>query len=220
MQASIKEIFESIQGEGILAGYKQVFVRFVGCNLNCAFCDTNFMENEKTLHLKEEELFDMVRKFDSESLSFTGGEPLLHHQFIKSFLTKYKKFLNKEIYLETNGTLYKELEEVIDLVDVVAMDVKLPTATGDVEHFEDNEKFLNIASKAATFMKVVFDSKIDDDEIEICTILANKYNIPIVLQPKMPLDNNLNYLEIYNKFYSKFKDVRLIPQTHKFLNIQ
>ena len=112
MQASIKEIFESIQGEGILAGYKQVFVRFVGCNLNCAFCDTNFMEDEKTLHLKEEELFDMVRKFDSESLSFTGGEPLLHHQFIKSFLTKYKKFLNKEIYLETNGTLYKELEKI------------------------------------------------------------------------------------------------------------
>lgn len=220
MQAPIKEIFESIQGEGILAGYKQVFVRFVGCNLKCGYCDTDFCRDDNTLVLKEEELFDKIRRYDSESVSLTGGEPLLHSEFIKSFLTKYKKFLNKEIYLETNGTLYNELEQIIDLVDVVAMDIKLPSSTGDLGHFEENEKFLNVASKAATFIKIVFDSKIDDDEIEICTILANKYNIPIVLQPKMPLDNNLNYLEIYNKFYSKFKDVRLIPQTHKFLNIQ
>ncbi len=99
------------------------------------------------------------------------------------------------------------------------MDVKLPSATGDIEHFEDNEKFLNIASSLATFMKVVFDSKIDDDEIDICTILAKKYNIPIVLQPKMPLDN-ADYFEIYNKFFAQFKDVRLIPQMHKFLNLQ
>ena len=40
----IKEIFSSIQGEGPFIGYKQLFVRFCGCNLSCEYCDTDFSE--------------------------------------------------------------------------------------------------------------------------------------------------------------------------------
>ncbi|MDF1532664.1 MAG: 7-carboxy-7-deazaguanine synthase QueE, partial [ANME-2 cluster archaeon] len=34
------EIFNSIQGEGIFTGMRQVFVRFQGCPLHCDYCDT------------------------------------------------------------------------------------------------------------------------------------------------------------------------------------
>ena len=40
MTAPIVELFSSLQGEGLLVGERQVFVRFAGCNLECAYCDT------------------------------------------------------------------------------------------------------------------------------------------------------------------------------------
>ena len=40
MKLSIHEIFKSIQGESLYAGYPCVFVRLAGCDLRCAYCDT------------------------------------------------------------------------------------------------------------------------------------------------------------------------------------
>lgn len=217
MAAKIKEIFESVQGEGILIGIKQIFIRFAYCNLNCAYCDTNHGD-DNVLTLSEEELFDKIKKMNSEIISFTGGEPLIHADFIKSFINKYNKFLNKEIYLETNGTMHEELLKIIDVVDVVAMDVKIKSATGEENMFEENERFLEAASNKA-FLKVVFTKDITPDEIDSIIRLCKKYNPPLILQPKSPLEADTPYLEIYNKFFEFHKDTRLIPQTHKFLNI-
>jgi len=72
MKAKIVEVFESIQGEGLYLGEKQIFVRFFGCNLNCNFCDTRpdrFMEYEPQELFKEIELYQ--DKY--HSISFTGG---------------------------------------------------------------------------------------------------------------------------------------------------
>ena len=44
MEAKINEIFSSIQGEGPIVGYKQLFIRFCGCNLHCDYCDTEFQQ--------------------------------------------------------------------------------------------------------------------------------------------------------------------------------
>lgn len=216
MKTHIKEIFESIQGEGLNVGEKEVFVRFTGCNLACAYCDTYFSE-EDSVSLNEEELFDLIRKTNSKTISLTGGEPLLHADFLGSFLSKYKKFLNKKVFLETNGTLPLELKKVIDYVDEVGMDIKIQSATGQEGDYELNSEFLDIAKEKA-FIKVVFTKDIEDYEIEAVGTIAKDYSVPLVIQPVTPLDG-ANYMEIFNKFYSVYENVRLIPQTHTFLNL-
>ena len=214
----IREIFTSIQGEGLYVGQKHIFVRFCKCNLNCAYCDTDFnSQNAKDYNI--DDLALNLADNDAEVISFMGGEPLLELDFLKEFLSEYKSKLNKKIYLETNGTLYKNLAQIIDYIDIISMDIKLESATGQKNLFFENEEFLKIAQKKETFIKAVFDENISDDEIEKVTYLAKKYNTLLILQPKMPINKGLDLDNIYNKFYKKYKNIRLIPQVHKYLNL-
>lgn len=95
----------------------------------------------------EEEIFNYLeqRKNILDGICITGGEPLLQLD-IKDFIKKVKN-LNLKVKLDTNGTNYLKLKELIDedLVDYVAMDVKntfekYPLTTGVKELDLDNIK--------------------------------------------------------------------------------
>lgn len=216
----IKEIFETVQGEGPYVGCNQLFIRFSQCNLSCQFCDTDFTTelNEYSAH----ELAEIVNKRENlHSVSLTGGEPLLEVEFLKEFLP----LLNKKVLLETNGTLYKNLEKIIDKIDIVSMDIKLPSTSGNEDLFEVHKCFIDVAKKAnkEIYIKVVFDENITEEEIKTCTNLAKENDILLVLQPKMDGDVlNLKAETIHSTFYKfteRYHNVRLIPQVHKFLNL-
>ena len=214
---NIKEIFTSIQGEGPYVGQKHIFVRFCRCNLNCKYCDTDFdIKNSKKY--SPFALFDLLKNIDADTISFTGGEPLMELEFLEEFLKEYKNKLNKKIYLETNGVLYKNLEKIIDFIDIISMDIKLKSASG-MENFNENKKFLDIASKKEVFIKIVFDKNIKDEEIIKTASIAKNHDSLIILQPKMPMDKDTDIEKIFNKFYKHYKNIRLIPQVHKFLNL-
>ena len=156
------------------------------------------------------------------SVSLTGGEPLTETDFLIEFLP----LLHKKIYLETNGTLPQNLNKIINFIDIISMDIKLNSTTKSGDFFIVHEKFIEIAinAKKEIFLKTVFDENITDEEINKTVELANKYNIELILQPKMNgyflslTTSKIN--EIYEKFNNICKKTRLIPQTHKFLNIQ
>ena len=116
-------------------------------------------------------------------------------------------------------TSLDELTQIIDVIDIVSMDIKLQSATGQVNRNNVNEKFLKIASQKEVFIKVVFDKNIIQEEIKFSAELAKKYGVLLILQPKMPMDNDLELYEIYEKFYKLNREIRLIPQVHKFLNL-
>jgi organic radical activating enzyme len=213
----IKEIFTSIQGEGLYVGEKQIFVRFCKCNLNCNYCDTDFkIKNAKEYSTFE--LFEILKKNPVQTVSFTGGEPLLEVEFLKELFSNFD--LDKKIYLETNGICYDELSQIIDFVDVVSMDIKLNSATKQKNRFSDNEKFLKIANQKEAFIKVVFDENITVDEIDEVVKLAKINENIIVLQPKMPMNKDFCFEKIFDEFYLKYKNIRLIPQVHKFLGVE
>lgn len=221
--AKIKEMFTSIQGEGPYVGYKQLFIRFCGCNINCLYCDTDFYEDEDTVEFTAYELAEYIKKFDLptlHSISLTGGEPLLWADFLAEFLP----LLDAKIYLETNATLPFMFEKVAPYVDVISADIKLPSTSGLEQSFQLHDEFFKSARECEKFAKIVFDEDILDDEIENCVKLAQKYNLELVLQPKM-YESKLavtpeKIVEVHNKFLSKYARVRVIPQVHNFLSLQ
>ncbi len=215
----ITEIFESIQGEGLNIGEKHLFIRLLGCNLKCKYCDTNILDDKKTVTLTKSALFDEIKHYSANTISFTGGEPLLQSEFLKDFLSENKKSLKKKIYLETNGSLPYNLRDVIEYIDVVAMDIKLESAAGQKNDFSVNDEFLLVARDSEVFAKVVFDENITDKEILEIANLGIKHGIEIILQPKMPISKNLDMTGIFQKLYKKYSRIRLIPQVHKYLNL-
>src|SRR6185369_17776099 len=142
----ISEIFSSTQGEGRLAGRRQVFIRLTDCNLDCKYCDT---ELEKTATCGVETkpgsavfnhlplpvslqtvlgiLTDWLAALPGahHSVSITGGEPLLHADILSAWLPKIRMLL--PVHLETNGTLHIALKEVVQYIDFISMDMKLPS---------------------------------------------------------------------------------------------
>ena len=121
MTYSIKEIFYTLQGEGIQSGRPAVFCRFAGCNLwtgreedrstaICNFCDTDFIGTNGTLGGKfttATDLADLIAKqwpteMENRFVVLTGGEPLLQ---VDAELINALHKNNFEIALETNGTI-------------------------------------------------------------------------------------------------------------------
>jgi organic radical activating enzyme len=244
-EAQLSELFSSIQGEGLYVGERQIFIRFAGCNLSCQYCDTpqalvisptfkfeptpgshksETMSNPVTV----EKLAELVSSLDkpsgvNHSISLTGGEPLLQVDFLKGFLPEIKKEIKLPIYLETNGVLPDHLAEVIELVDIIAMDMKLPSATGLSPYWKEHKKFLETAYLKEVFVKIVFTKESKIVEVtEAAGIVAEVDDkIPLVLQPVTPhgpIKHRPGAEEII-AFHAaakrKLKNVRVIPQVHK-----
>ncbi len=118
MTYAVKEIFLTLQGEGMQAGRRAVFLRFAGCNLwsgreqdravaQCTFCDTDFVgtggENggryeTETLAAKVEALWG---EGDRRLVVITGGEPMLQ---LDPPLIDALHDRGFEVAVETNGT--------------------------------------------------------------------------------------------------------------------
>jgi organic radical activating enzyme len=223
MKGRIAEVFDSIQGEGLYLGEKQIFVRFFGCNLSCHFCDTRL---NRFIEYEPEELFNEIQLYPDlyHSISFTGGEPLLQKDFLKEVLklTHQHKYKN---YLETNGTLPYELEDIIDYIDVVAMDIKLPSSTGMGELWSLHRKFLKVAAKKEVFVKtIICQSTLEQDLRQALALIkeADKSAI-LVLQPNSHESGG----QLMQKI-EKFKDISreekvfscIIPQMHKLIGVK
>lgn len=122
MSYSVKEIFYTLQGEGINAGRPAVFCRFAGCNLwsgreadrasaTCRFCDTEFVGTDGTLGGKYKSAAELANKVaqcwgaalrGDPLVVLTGGEPLLQ---VDAPLIDALHTRGFSIAVETNGTI-------------------------------------------------------------------------------------------------------------------
>jgi 7-carboxy-7-deazaguanine synthase len=122
----VNEIFHSIQGEGTRAGVPCVFVRLTGCNLRCAWCDTQYAYEEGRW-MTLDEIVDQVRAYHCPTVEITGGEPLLQPD-VYLLLTRLADDF-PTLLLETGGAL--SIADVDPRV-VRILDIKCP-ASGESE---------------------------------------------------------------------------------------
>lgn len=178
----IAEIFSSLQGEGKFTGTPAIFIRTGMCNLACSWCDTPYTwkKGETTYKKKTyEEVFAKIdqlltKKFQKNRtphLVITGGEPLLHQNFIFELR---KQFPHAFIEIESNGTLPSTLPD------------------GTINHFNISPKLsnsnnswykLNLKPKNSIF-KFVVQSPADIDEIETFIVENNLDRSRIYLMPE------------------------------------
>ncbi len=250
VHARLQEIFASVQGEGPWIGERHIFVRFQGCNIRCRYCDTKAAidgtENESPYcrvqtstgptseyeqnfnPLSPNRLTELCARLiipgpSKPTVSLTGGEPLMQAAFLAEWLPSVSRQFR--VYLETNGILHEAMRYLHDLVNVVSMDFKLPSATGLGPFWEEHSRFLAAASgTAAVFVKAVItrDTNRDDILLSAGLIARNDPSIPFVLQPAGgPLAPDINMLIDYQEAALRItRDVRIIPQAHKILKVR
>ena len=111
----IAEIYESVQGEGLLTGTPSIFVRASGCNLRCWYCDTAYASwQPEGDDLSVAEIVDLVGKYQAGHVVLTGGEPMLFAELVPLCDQLHQRKLH--ITIETAGTLYLPLK--CDLMSV------------------------------------------------------------------------------------------------------
>lgn len=243
MIAYISEIFSSLQGEGPYTGDATTFVRFAGCSVACRWCDTKapleseFYRIETPPRSKSfinfsnpitvEKLNEHLAFFSDPTISITGGEPLEQADFIKVWLGTARP--NKKILLETNGTKPNELAKIGKLVDIISMDIKLPSSTGTIPFWNEHRAFLSKALEFGkdTYVKIVITNDTTNKDIQEAIKVVTSVNkfIRVVLQPVSNIDkchaaSSTEHIESIARLCNLWlPNVSIMRQMHKEMDI-
>ncbi|MEI6438285.1 MAG: 7-carboxy-7-deazaguanine synthase QueE [Candidatus Omnitrophota bacterium] len=229
VKGKIIEIFDSVQGEGKYCGTPQVFVRLAGCNLNCSWCDTTHAQKADAPGVAVMEPLEVWSEIEkvyrgSHSVCFTGGEPLVQKDFLKEIFPVLQIY-KVPVFLETNGTLPEALKEVIEDVDIVSMDIKLPSSTGCPGYWDEHVEFLRVAWGKDVFIKTVITTGTTIEDVIRAVEMISKGDpaMPLFLQPNFfDIDKGVmrKCREFQQYALNYLTDVRIIPQMHKFMDIR
>ena len=124
----VNEIFESIQGEGRYIGTPSLFVRTSNCNLDCYFCDTEFLSGKS---YSTENLVKRINESQKGIVIWTGGEPTLQ---LDSILKVISGTPHKAHHLESNGYV---LDDRLDSFDYLCFS---PKNIGDAKRVKEYGK--------------------------------------------------------------------------------
>ena len=129
------ELYKSVQGESSFTGLPCIFVRFAGCNLRCAWCDSEYTYAGGKPFTQDEVLAQIEALAPCRLVEFTGGEPMLQ---ARELLPLIDVLLARgyTLMIETSG------ERPLDLVPPAVhkiVDVKCPGAGSAANsfHFEN-----------------------------------------------------------------------------------
>jgi 7-carboxy-7-deazaguanine synthase (Cx14CxxC type) len=212
MSYAVKEMFLTLQGEGVQAGRRAVFLRFAGCNLwsglekdrasaICQFCDTDFVGMNGingARYADADALADKVAALwgdgtERRYVVMTGGEPMLQ---VDAALVAALQTCGFEVAIESNGTIAAE-----PLIDWICISPKAGSA---------------VIQRSGDELKLVWPQPgSDTDEMERWDFAHH------LIQPMDSGDDSTNKanIEAATAFVQAHPKWRLSLQNHKILGL-
>jgi 7-carboxy-7-deazaguanine synthase len=214
------EVFETVEGEGTMAGYPTTFVRVFHCNLRCIWCDTkySYAPARPAYYASVQEIADQVLEFQNSHVCLTGGEPLLHGQKSQALVRQLANLpVVRDLHVETNGAVdlrpfdrLRESEANCKGKLRFIMDYKLPGSGEEAAmkrtNFEvlrehDEIKFVIADSRDFERAKEVIEEYVQRGQVLLSPVFSS-------VSPKQLVEWTLA---------SKMKSVRINLQLHKFI---
>lgn len=205
----VVEKFISIDGEGSTAGALSVFVRFAGCNLRCAWCDTSYAwdTTADVTEMSASDIADYIKSTGIGHVTITGGEPLLQPGLI-GLLSRLADY---QVHIETNGAIPVEQFRIGDNIHFV-IDYKLPDSG-----MEERMHLPNLASARKTdAYKFVIASNRDLDK---AVKIVRQYNLEEKTQVYFStVFGKMEPAVVVERMKSeKFNGVKIQLQLHKYI---
>jgi len=200
----VSEIFRSLQGEGVLIGTPTVFIRTVGCNLECSWCDTKYAR-EGGEELSIEQIMTELEKHKTQFICLTGGEPLMQKDVIKLL----DKLVDKcyHVTLETNGSL--PLEDVpCSESMLISMDLKCPSSGMEERMLTSNIDLLSPADQLKFIVADIDDLMYAEDVLKNHEVRCNVVFTPV---------GGMQLEPVARFVLSRKLNARVLPQLHKLI---
>lgn len=236
MNVRIFEMFTSVEGEGILYGTKTLFVRLAGCPFTCFYCDTKDalpMNSGKEYSIDEAcQMIERNLVQNTYKVNFTGGDPLMQHDAV-SQMAKFVQSKKIPTYLESACFDIDRFNKVLPFIDFVKIEFK----TKDSE-FVDESHYPDLISHAMkclhaavslnkkTYIKIVVSAKTSVESFkelveQIFREITQDKLSGFIVQPTFGVkEPSLEFLlELYDIVYPYYKDVRIVPQLQKILDV-
>lgn len=125
MRASINQI----ESMGLVDGPSiRTVIFFNGCKLRCKYCHNPEMWNMQENNCESDQLVEKIKRFkpyyrDNGGVTYSGGEPLLHIDFLIELSQKLKQE-GIHIALDTAGCGIGKYDELLKYIDLVILDIK------------------------------------------------------------------------------------------------
>jgi len=197
----------TVQGEGPYTGLKISLLRFSGCNLNCVWCDTAQLNNEK-----DEYTLSVNENVPMKNVLVTGGEPLINAQFEELLDWLGKK--GKRVHIETNGLTFNNghLRKYSEYVWVISPKLQ------EYEEGQYGRLILELNTIDKMFLRNVYLKFVIcmSDQLALVDRFASQINkrVPIFCQPV----NNDTYL--YEQMITYGSEEYLYDvQVHKLMDL-
>lgn len=216
LTAPISEIFRSFQGEGKYLGKEMVFVRFAGCNLRCAYCDTPraLDAQDGTVYTENQLAWEIKRNLGRARLvSFTGGEPTLY----AAMILRLRALLPQKIqfFLETNGTLPEKLKVCAPAIAIFSIDLK----EGQDRKFIQCVKVAKGYVQADVYAKLVLTKTLKPQAV--ASTLKKAGITEVFIQPEYGhIPDRKTVDALVHTLQSQGLHCWLVPQFHKLFKIR
>lgn len=223
---AINAIYRATEGEGVLLGSPQVFVRFQGCNIGCVNCDSKDTWDfplRPTLDLDEvlERVHEVGFNGKLKRVSITGGDPL-HPKNTPGVLALVKELKSRGYWINIEAAGTRIVPEIFDLVNFISFDYKTPSTqvrtnplliSRLVEQYQGKYQIKSVVQDEIDFADVL-DCRcklFSDESFPVTWVLTPSY-IP---GEEMPLKRFQNVIDWNEREGGAF---RVIGQQHKWLH--